>query len=413
MKRRMNAPSSNPSSDDEEEKKQLKQIPDIQDLSSFGDDDFSITPTLNRDIPSLDEPVYRGFDMDSGNTAFLAMPGLHQPLGHTYDAMPGFAKPDAMNFSKNDLEMRMNEMSLQDTPPLSMGGYLEPYYHFFSTASSQVIFGQIVAVLRSLHEQPEQHGEIDYVVKDAKFKVKCEAYAPNGSKIPFVVRVFRTEGQGNRFAVEFQRRRGDPTTFNAIYQTCLQKLAGIIEPGSFQTAHPLNDAPVDNSFFVEEQRCTLSTEMSEETVACLMQMIQSKCVDVQSEALNALVPLCKEHHELFDMNYIGVLLDRASSPHEDVHRACLTALATIVEQQPALCTAVVAVSNQRMLIERACSATPHVVRETTRLLLAVCKQVDAFEGQSALMFSLNRAMEAHSDERVRSAWDDIVLRWGG
>lgn len=414
------------------------------DNDGLNAEDYALNaPSLTRDLPSLDGPVFRGLATTAPASDLLphmSMPSLHQPSSHmkgldlgsdpfaetgmfsNNSGMSDFFKGEerVQHSTKEDysLSYGMGNLSLDQhelLPPLAMGGYLEPYYHFYSTAAPGMILEQLHAALRDLHENPEQLGELDFEVKPAKFKIKCEAYAPNGSKIPFAVRVFRLEDRNDRFAIEFQRRKGDPMSFCAIYRNVYNKLSGIIEPNESENVHPLNDTPVEPVDVPSASPVNFDSSMGEQTLKCLSSMIKSGCIDVQSEALNALVPLttilpmakaiCES--ECFDL-----LVSHAASEYEEVHRSCLTALANVLELVPDRCSHIVAVPNHRMLLQRACSRTRHVVRETTRVLLAVCKQVPQFDGQAALMHSLQRALEGNSDQRVRSSWDQIGLRWG-
>jgi hypothetical protein len=79
-------------------------------------------------------------------------------------------------------------------PPEAPGGYLEPSSHFFTSSTPSDVFHCAIGVL--------QAQQVDMIVKQSKFKIKCTAYR-SGARLPFVVRVFRVD---DKHAVEFQRR---------------------------------------------------------------------------------------------------------------------------------------------------------------------------------------------------------------
>jgi len=63
-------------------------------------------------------------------------------------------------------------------------------------------------------------GGVQFIFKPEKFKMKCSF---DNDNLAFVVRIFTS---GNRYLVEFQRRRGSALLFNRVYTTVKESLLG-------------------------------------------------------------------------------------------------------------------------------------------------------------------------------------------
>jgi hypothetical protein len=299
--------------------------------------------------------------------------------------------------------------------PPAVPEYLEPSYHYHSISNPEKLLNELIMFLDS--------ERIDMVVKDLKFKVKCEAYR-NGARLTFVARVFAYPEQldkPRRYCVEFQRRSGDVMHFSEIYRRGKQQF---VMQGLVEGEGPAEGNVLENSLFVpglfdmqkgfaplpfEDE---VEEDESKETIKCLFEMAASECVDVQAKSIEALAELArpdkKIQHLILEEGGLSVIFACIDSKFEDVHRCGISGLANLTSTNQGfdnVSDAVCEEVNKRGLIPALCqmscqSTTPEVVRECARALYNIGEHlgnnfpVDCHDSVEQL--------KLHSDDTVRT-----------
>jgi hypothetical protein len=244
-------------------------------------------------------------------------------------------------------------------PPSPPGGYLEPSYHVFSSANPVAI---ISSVLNVLHGQ-----QVDCVVKHEQFKIKCAAYR-SCARLTFYVHVFSVgEGNNKRYAVEFQRRSGDTLHFSEIYRAAKRMLAEnqMIEKVKASSIRPDTPAPppLDGQVTLEQVK---------ETVKALLQMVNSKYVDLKAHGMVALADLTasdpKIQKMMIDSGALDSMLEELSCQSPDVHRCAITGIANLACDREQVCHKIADAGAIKSLLQLAKSETPQIARECARLL---------------------------------------------
>jgi hypothetical protein len=257
--------------------------------------------------------------------------------------------------------------SEQDEPP-RVPSYIEPNYHFESTSNPTKLFSVIGEAL--------QAADVHFTVKVFKYKYKCVCYRDGGS-IPFDVRIFSVASTSEKkYAVEFQRRKGDVIQFAAVYRELKDVLAVKGHVAEFPRPLSRSTFDLDLSDFPEEEP---TPEEYEETVSCLVAMFKSHCVDIQSQAIQALAQLTKgievAKRAVFKCGW-SVLVSGLASSVDDIHRCAVSGIANLlqdnrdvgecIEKTQGLVAAIVALVSSEVL---------QVARESARALANLGKQI--------------------------------------
>lgn len=260
-------------------------------------------------------------------------------------------------------------------PPLAIGSYLEPYYHFYSSLDGPAIMRELAEALAACSAGDTI---IDTEKFDSKYKIKCVMYSSGGSVcVPFNVRIFSLEDD-DRLAVEFQRRSGDSVRFCSLYRKCLQMLQRKGVTDSTVSGSPASLSPMRSPEPMTGPADPQAGEHAAQTIKCLLQMMASDCVDVQTQAAGALADLSTDVQMLEAMIQGGVIeafVNASRSENCDVHRCAMTGLAHLSANDAAavkLCQlGGVAVA------AKLCSQTKtaHVERESVRLIHNVVQNV--------------------------------------
>lgn len=327
-----------------------------------------------RSVGSGSQPQPLLFDAHADNQMFLNERVAHFPEEYSKLAPPALrsSKPQPM-FEKPEVEVHgLSEIYEQEGPPLAVDGYLEPHYHFYSSSDGDAIVTQVVAVLSWFNRtQPDS---LDFEANRRKYKIKCVLYSEGGSvRIPFNVRVFSLERE-TRLAVEFQRRSGDSLRFCAMYRLVLKELQG---KGVVHSAEGVADCAPPRTLQVgpDEQ----AEDNATHTVQCLLKMLFSDCVDVQSQAAGALADLAMDQcmvSAMVDNGVVEALVNASRSGNCDVHRCAVTGLGHMTARNNTAATQTWQLggvtSAARLCNQR---ATPHMQRVSMRLILNVADKV--------------------------------------
>jgi hypothetical protein len=251
-----------------------------------------------QDPGAFEAPIYRSLGDVEPKGFGMARSRLDEdfddaPFGSlrkTVDESPfGATKSKQAPAARAMVEVVAPPESEEDEPPRAPT-YVEPNYHFKSrTSNPMALFQTIGEVLKAAN--------VDYTVKVFKYKYKCVCYR-NGESIPFDVRVFSLLSSGAKeYVVEFQRRKGDVIQFASVYHNLKSVLAAkgyVVEAA--QTSRSSFDMDLDLSDLPEGDPPT--TEEYEQTVACLVAMFKSGCVDIQTQAVQALAQLTIETEDV-------------------------------------------------------------------------------------------------------------------
>jgi len=336
-----------------------------------------------QDHGAFDAPVYRSLGDLKDSTRSLGV-FEEAPFGRYSDFMGGhktldqswFSSPSAFQSSKSKeppvvakvIGSLSSPESEEDEPPKAPS-YIEPNYHFESTSNPNRLFSTIGEVLKA--------ADVHFTVKMFKYKYKCVCYRDGGS-IPFDVRIFSLASAGaKKYAVEFQRRKGDVIQFASVYRELKDVLAA--KGHVVELARPSSQPPpfdLDLPDFPEEEPPT--SEEYEETVSCLVAMFESRCMDIQSQAIQALAQLTTgieaAKKAVFKRGW-GVLVSGLASSVEDIHRCAVSGIANLlednrevgecIERTQGLIAAIVALVSSGIL---------QVARESARALANLGKQ---------------------------------------
>jgi hypothetical protein len=356
------------------------------------------TPARASDLSA--GPVFRsvGADVDYGSMGADMMGGMGMGGGMGKGmAFDSFAPPPpALTSSFSDMAADMNNLHLgggknlgfsgkasgasagfglaglsqaayvpdQIQPPEVPGGYLEPSYHVHSQSNAYTLLQSVSNHLTN--------AQVDFIVKHNKFKVKCVSYR-GGARVTFIVRVFSvgTDASAPRYAIECQRRSGCIMHFSEIYHALTDALNadGLLEDsqlaaltGSSLFAPPKLDA-LDSAVTVEQGR---------ETLGCLLQMVDSPCSDVKSEAIAAMVDLASKGDKIQALivseGGLEKLVAELECAAEDVHRNAARGVAQLTSNNKNVCEFVHANGGLKSLYGLAASPVVQVVRESASAL---------------------------------------------
>jgi len=364
-------------------------------------------PTVYRSLDSdssefgegLDSTIYRSIKHDSSFSS-SEIPPRPKLLASTSDILPrsklGASSKISPFFSSptNDDVLALVQSSviskdLPKEPPPVPGGYLEPSYHFVSRSKPLSLFGAIPQALISIRNKKDIPG-IDFDINAKKYKVKCVAYPCGEPKLPFVVSVFflDPDDKGKRYALEFQRRSGDVVQFSNIWAKCKRY---------FQ----------DNDFLTEKStrpkvprlpklEVSIGESQTRDALKCLLQMADSSCCDVKSQAVAALSKMSTEeqHHTLMlEEGCLEVFIAAVDYPVEDVHRCAVSALANLSQNRAPVCQKIAEKNGLKSLCHLTKSCTKEIVRESLRALLSIVQLL----GRSVIDDQIQRTLESHRD----------------
>jgi hypothetical protein len=294
-----------------------------------------------------------GFVIGNEYPSFNLDPKTHQTYNISSTAQ-GYASA-----TKN--KIALSEAVIQRAEPQGPpGGYLEPSYHFFSSANPTALIQSILALLSNL--------QVDCTPKHEQFKIKCAAYR-SCARLSFYVHVFAVDAvQGlKRYAIEFQRRTGDALHFSEIYRASKRGLSEqhLIEKVKGATVRTETPAPppLDAVITVDQVR---------QTVKSLLMMVTSKCLDLKTQAIVTLADMTaaepKVQKMMVDEGVLDALVDELSTSSADIHRCAVTGIANLAHERDSVCTKLQEIGAIKTLLALAKSEVPQVVRETARLL---------------------------------------------
>jgi len=333
-----------------------------------------------QDPGAFDFPIYRSLGDLKDSTRSLGVFD-EVPFGQYSDFMGGghktlnqswFSSPSAFQSFKSKeapvaVKVIGSPKSEEDEPPRAPS-HIEPNYHFESTSNPMNLFYVIGEVLKA--------ADVHYKEKVFQFKYKCVCYRDCGS-IPFDVRMFSIASTSDKkYAVEFQRRKGDVIQFASMYRELKDVLAanGHVAELPRPSSRPAFD--LDLPDFPEEEP---TSEEYEETVSCLVAMFDSQCVNIQSQAIQALAQLSRgteaAQRAVFQCGW-SVFVSGLSSSVEDIHRCAVSGIANLlqdnrevgeyIEKTHGLVATIVALVSSEVL---------QVARECARALANLGKQI--------------------------------------
>lgn len=278
--------------------------------------------------------------------------------------------------------------TLRGEPPQPPGGYLEKATTFFTTVGPQKAMQHFVEILKDL--------QIDYTMRPDKFKLKCETY-PRGVRLPFNVRMF---SQGQRYAVELQKRAGDTVCFSKIYNDFVAKCAarGLCKASTASKWPPSGFNVVKFSIFDSDE---LDVSMNP-----LMKMADSEFVDTKSVAVAALSDLTSDKAVVDWIaskmeSYAELFVKLIRCKTEDVHRAAISCVANMSLNED-VCGAFKKTDCTLNLVKMLSSENAQVVRESTRALknLGTCLGKGCFRAAGFGQSDLHNLLSSN-DSRVR------------
>lgn len=339
-------------------------------------------------------------------------------------------------------------------PQCAPCGYMEPNCHFYVNLSALIALQQLVQLL--------QESSVDCRVIPEEFKIKCQAYK-DYQRVEFVVRVFSPDPNAcfspdKRYAIEFQRRFGDGMKFHTIYRVIKQALlngngkinnnsnsgsftttassvnearnsklnsattgmsVGAAASGvsdSFKSFTPLACLPCPNLCKIAlanlEKPCVV--ECVSKSIQCLVQMCDTDCVDVKSQALIALAAMSERteiHSYLVQYGAFDLFVDSIGCSFTDCNRASAAGLANLTASNRNSCDRFVHTANATdHLLQLARSRNAEVVRQSARTLANLTRQV----GVSAMRSSVNPASAEYSAviEELANSSDKFTAQQG-
>jgi len=355
-----------------------EKLPDFSSISIHGQFDTDFGGPAYRDLPSnmagLDSmrPNTGSLGMQGNSFAAFGQPEVYRSIetgdfredSFGYDSsLSAFGAKDGFrafggpkhDFDPSGISHAIAHHRAAPEPPEVPGGYLEPSYHFMIQSQPTTVFHSLIGYFHL--------NQIDFVVKQDKFKLKCVSYK-HGGRLPFVVRIFSVGETSKQYAVEFQRRSGDIMQFSDIYRSCKSHLEqeGYTAVTSSKSVRMATLPPLDVQATVDQSRVTMK---------CLVQMAGSDCADVKAKAVEALTEMTCERDEKIQQMIVadgglGCLLESLDSTYEDVHRSAVSGVANLTKERISACR--LAMDSAPSLYKLASSETAQVVRETARAL---------------------------------------------
>jgi hypothetical protein len=212
---------------------------------------------------------------------------------------------------------------------------------------------------------------------NSPYTLHCLCYR-EGSRIPFVVNIFRLDESGSKLVVELQKRMGCSMQFSSIVHTVRKELGekGFVETDSEMSLSSLSSsslmAPLPLPSESLDQQID-EQQAAESSVKSLMQMVESDFVDLQSKALDVLSHISTERKIQGSLSgssdVIGKLVDCVKAKSEQLHRPALSTLANLVtKQRGSVAKLVYEKGICDSLLSSLSSPIPQVVRESARLL---------------------------------------------
>jgi len=112
-----------------------------------------------------------------------------------------------------------------------------------------------------------------------------------------------------------------------------------------------------------------------QTVKSLLNMIQSKCVDLKQQGIVTLADLTaadpKVQKMMIEVGVADAFIEELACENVDVHRCAVTGLANLCQDRDSVCAKLQECGGIKTLQQLAKSETPQVVREAARLLAHV------------------------------------------
>jgi hypothetical protein len=293
-------------------------------------------------------------------------------------------------------------------PPEVPGGYLEPSHHVFSREAPLALFDALLQALKNVHTST-----IDIIPQKEKFKLKCVAYRPGETAVPFNARVFTagSDGQGPRYAVEFQRRSGCVMHFAHLWQSCKYFL---------QTNGHCEGAAKASPPAIDVHKLGMpsapSSENTRSTIKCLLQMAQSQFADVKTEGIQGLVKLSAPGDPatakiMVEEGCGDAFFECMSSPAEDLSRLAISGLTNLAFVRAEVWQTVVSKGGLVALCQRVqqdqVSPCVQVVRECSRALKGVITHLGKKAGSESDLQGAIKALCRHTDPFVHKMGQDM------
>lgn len=367
--------------------------------------------------------VYRSIDVETSSLAPFATndPVYHAPTGaKSLTSLKDFASPFPSSVAtfpgskislvapSKDFGSFGGDASLPFTPsPPHAPEYLEEGFFFFARAPLSVLFPAIQRLLRDIN--------VDFVVKEEKFKLRCTAYHVGYSSVTFVVRMYTVDAQFDQYIIEFQRRSGDVVHFCSLFKMAKQHLRtdGFVEgsPSPFESnaVHAVQVPPSCDNDVVP------SSSDTTQGLRSLLHMASSQFCDVKYEAVRCLAQLSSQDGNrpaLVEAGGISSLVQSMQHSTRDVERCCVSAIANLA-QTDASCQEVLACGGVSILTDLAASSpVPETVRESARALIGITARLGACVVDDKMKQCVGKLISA-PDPRARKFGEQLQIAVGG
>jgi len=381
----------------------------------------SLTRSISRSLAFGEEPLYRSLSQESSPSS-ESVPNLSSQKSSVRSfGVPSASSSAPKQASKLDdsLFSSFKPVSLADAvssqpapiqPPPVPGNYLEPSHHVISRHDPHVLYaaiGQILLLARTTTRN------IDFVSFPDQFKYKCTAYSQGELAIPFIARVFllQSDQNGAKYAIEFQRRKGDSFLFSEIWTMTKQYLQSknLIESSSKSSSSSSSSSASSMSTSLK-RTVPLDEEITDahvkNTIKCIHQMLASDCADVKVQAISALTKLTVSDSKvqllLIEEGVVESFLTHTQSSVDDIHRCAVGGLANLTNSRESVCKSVA----EKGGIKNICSLAKgsdilQVKRECLRALLSLCTVLGAALYNDQELLDCVRHLASSQDSTIK------------
>jgi len=275
--------------------------------------------------------------------------------------------------------------------------WIEPYTTVYCVAPAAVVLSTLHSILLQQN--------VDCQVKHSKYKIKCTTYRNGVSCLKFTARVFSTEENRKRYALEFQRRSGDVIHFNEVFRHTKKQMVAhnmIEKAKSTSSSEGSSSAPLE---------CQVSLDDTKQTIGCLLNMMSSKYVDVKSQAVLAISELTLNDSKIQQMmvkeGVVEQLVEELSCQLEDVHRCAITALANLARDREEVCQKIADNGGIKQLLLLSKSQTLQVIRESARVLVQIATTLGGKVLDDAFLTCL-KDFRCSRDDRARQYVQEVL-----
>lgn len=321
----------------------------------------------------------------------------------------GLQQQSAYQYSINEKDSYM-----EPRPPMTKGDYLEPHYHFMSSFECKLLQSKIKSLIKTFATRRSDVASQQFLLdewqdNESKFRFKCQACSlAGGMRTEFFIRIFTME-HSHEYAVEFQRRSGNPVLFCDVYRAFV---AGLERDGAISSEVPVLKTPslAPPPLPLTQEEESVSFVHSKETIQCLLQMLESNFVDVQCEALQALAELSfndKLQLTMVQVGAVAAFLKATRSESVEVQRCAITCLAHLTTKNEA-CRCVHEDGGVDVALGLCRSNVSQVQRESARLLVNIASAL----GKQALVNARDHmeSLITMSDPTARRLINDLRIQ---